>query len=212
MTLAVPIIGIIGIIAGVIFILIGKKYLKMSETPATEAQTEMLINGELPFGWIYRNKDFTDQISRESNYFRNCWIASRTKHPKEYYSALKSFVIYLEDCRSACSSMGECHLKWFQDIIADDEYIDARKSELQELEININQLSDNYTMHQNNIQGLEQKVLDCIKQHEGILQKDIYAYFDASVKDDVSEKLYFLSKLGKIERIKKGNTYILHSK
>lgn len=94
---------------------------------------EKLENGQLPFGWITRNKSFVDDIQTKYNYFLDLWLKSKTGNKQEQIGGLKSFVIFLEEAKSICESKGECHLKWFQDIIADDEYINKRKSELNDL-------------------------------------------------------------------------------
>jgi hypothetical protein len=90
-------------------------------------------DGELPWGWIYANKDFTDKIQNEFTYFFNIWVSSRSKSQKEQYEALKSFVIYMHEAKNLCQSKGECFVEWFK-IRADDDYIAKRENELKELE------------------------------------------------------------------------------
>ena len=59
----------------------------------------------------------------------------------------------------------------------------------------------------------DEAVLDAIRQHEGIIQKDFYKLYDhPQAKIVLMEKLYYMEKEGKIERIKSGNSYILKSK
>ncbi len=89
--------------------------------------------GELPFGWVTRNKAFTEKIQSEYSYFMNLWLDSRSKSPVEQYSALKSFVLYLEDAERLCKSKGECFEFWFYEILASREYIPKRKTELETL-------------------------------------------------------------------------------
>ena len=89
--------------------------------------------GELPFGWIYRNKNFVDKINTEYSYFLDTWVESRSKSPKEQYPALKSFVLYLEDAEKLCKSKGECFEFWFNEILTSPGYLDERKKELEEL-------------------------------------------------------------------------------
>ena len=95
---------------------------------------EKLENGQLPWGWITRNKDFTDDLQEKNKYFMNLWLNSRKGNQKEQIEGLKSFILFLEDSKALCESKGECHLKWFQDIIADDDYINKRKMELEGLQ------------------------------------------------------------------------------
>lgn len=94
---------------------------------------EHLENGELPWGWVTRNKEFCDGINCEYSHFLNAWVQSRNKTPTEHYSALKSFVIYLEDVEKLCKSKGECFDFWFHEILTSKGYMEKRKTELEEL-------------------------------------------------------------------------------
>lgn len=89
--------------------------------------------GELPWGWVTRNKAFTEKIQSEYSYFLNVWLDSRKKAPMEQYSALKSFVMYLEDAERLCKSKGECFEWWFYNDLVSKEYIQKRKTELNSL-------------------------------------------------------------------------------
>lgn len=114
---------------------------KKKETPP-KAPVEVLEhldeNGELPFGWVYRNKDFVDKINNEFSCFLNMWLDSRSKSPKEQYAALKSFVLYLEDVEKLCKSKGECFEFWFNEILTSKNYIEQRKTDLEKLFKKIN--------------------------------------------------------------------------
>ncbi len=100
---------------------------------STAPTQERLENGELPWGWVTRNKAFCDKINGEYSHFLDAWLQSRRKTHIEQYSALKSFVLYLEDAEKLCGSKGECFDFWFHEIIAPKEYIEKRKKELEEL-------------------------------------------------------------------------------
>ena len=114
----------------------GKTSQVEAQTPPNAGDTSptdfehLTKEGDLPFGWIYRNKEFTDKIQSEYSYFLNLWLDSRSGSPKEQYAALKSFVLYLEDAEKICISKGECFEFWFYEIIASADYIDKRKNEL----------------------------------------------------------------------------------
>ena len=97
--------------------------------------------GELPWGWVSRNKDFTDRIQAEFSHFMNNWINTRGKSvdPMAKYEALKSFVLYLEDAEKLCISKGECFEFWFCEILTSKDYIQKRKNELEELTANLKQ-------------------------------------------------------------------------
>ena len=58
--------------------------------------------------------------------------------------------------------------------------------------------------------GIDKKIIDVIKNNDGILQKDIYAHFNPIIKNDLQSHLYLLAKEGKIKRVKQGSTYALH--
>ena len=117
--------------------LFGKK--KTSETVhkvvKPEPNLEYLENGELPWGWLYRNKEFVDNIQKEYTYFLERWIASREKTPKEQYAALKSFVLFMEDVEKLCKSKGECFEFWFNEILTGKGYLEKRRKELQQAEM-----------------------------------------------------------------------------
>ena len=98
-------------------------------------------DGELPWGWHTHTKDFTDKIKNEYSYFLNMYIESRTKSPQEKYSALKSFVLYLEDAEKLCKSKGECFEFWFYEILTSRNYIPKLKEELNRLVANMGALN-----------------------------------------------------------------------
>lgn len=100
----------------------------------TESKPERLTaEGELPLGWLYRNKAFIDKLNGEYTYFLDMWIDSRRLPELDQYAALKSFVLFLEDAETLCKSKGECFELWFYDILASKEYIAKRKAELHAL-------------------------------------------------------------------------------
>ena len=124
---------------------------------ATKAETNsfgercdrLTPNGELPWGWVTRNKEFCDRINGEFSHFLDAWMESRHKSPKEQYSALKSFVLYLEDVEKLCKSKGECFDFWFHEILTSKGYTEKRKEELEELTANIDELQAKYDKRNN---------------------------------------------------------------
>lgn len=89
---------------------------------------------DLPWGWISQNKVFVEKIQNEYSNFLNDWLNSRKKSPKEHYSVLKSFIIYLEDVERLCKSKGECFEFWYYEILTSRDYLKKRKQDLQRLE------------------------------------------------------------------------------
>ena len=104
--------------------------------------------GELPFGWVYHKREFTNKIHDEYTYFLNMWLDARKKSPKELYSALKSLIIYLEDAEKLCKTKGECFEYWFYHILISPDYIDKRKAELEKLSANLDKLEEKYIQKQ----------------------------------------------------------------
>lgn len=168
--------------------------------------------GELPWGWHTHTKEFTNKINNEYSYFLNRWLESRTKSPLEQYSALKSFVVYLEDTERICKSKGECFEFWFYEILTSKDYIEKRKMELGKLTTNFDEIQSNYIKRNKEVSNLDERVIKTLKEHPNILQTDFIKLFDPIVQPDVREKLYWLDKSGKLERTKSGRSYVLHYK
>lgn len=98
-----------------------------------ERHDRLTPDGELPWGWVTRNKEFCDRINGEYTHFLNAWLQARSKSPNEQFSALKSFVVYLEDAEKLCKAKGECFDFWFHEILTGKGYVEQRKKELEEL-------------------------------------------------------------------------------
>ena len=166
----------------------------------------------LPYGWFTLNREFTEQIKAEYTYFLNKWLENRNAAPLRKHETLESFVVYLTDVQKVCYSKSECHAFWFNGNIASPEYIEERTAELNELKTNFAEIEAAYKKHEKELAGLNERVMEKIRQNEGILQADLVKMFDASVKSDISEMIYQWSQEGKIDRIKSGRSYTLHSK
>lgn len=167
-------------------------------------------DGELPWGWHTHAKDFTDRIGSEYSYFFALWLESKNKSPLEHYSALKSFVMYLDDAEQLCKTTGECHEFWFYNCIASKEYIEKRKIELEELTANFDKSYADFEKREALLSDLDTRIIKMLKDNPGILQSDFSKMFDTLIQNDVKEKLYFMAKSGELERIKSGRSYILH--
>ena len=118
---------------GLFDLLKNKKNIDVPSKPEDDL-THLTSEGELPFGWIYKNKDFIEKTNNEYSHFLNMWLDSRSKSPKEQYAALKSFVLYLEDVEKLCKSKGECFEFWFYEILTTPDYIQKRKKELEKFQ------------------------------------------------------------------------------
>ena len=168
--------------------------------------------GELPWGWIYRNKEFTDQITAEYSHFLDFWLSSKHAAPKTQYEGLKSFVMYLEDAEKLCISKGECFEWWFYNIIASKDYIQTRREELNELQTNFDAIEKQFNKKVAELSYLDERLIPALEANQGILQSDFVKMFDPIIHNEVKEKLYFLDKEGKLQRTKSGRSYILNYK
>lgn len=188
--------------------------------PVTVATEEKLTKeGDLPLGWVTRNKDFTDKIQKEYTYFLNKWVNSRNAAPKERYESLKSFVLYLKDLEKLCQQKGECFAFWYKEILTGPNYLEKREKELKQLEQNFDAEVENYKNVQEELQykemripQLKPEVISKLKENPGILQSDFWKMFDVKDKDAVSDIVYGLVKAQKIEREKSGRSFKLFYK
>ena len=178
---------------------------KSSSKPVVDLE-HLTAEGELPWGWMLHNREFTGKIGGEYTHFLNTWLDARKKSPKELYSALKSFILYLEDAERLCKSKGEHFEYWYYNILTAPDYLKKRKNELKELTENLDELQEVYEKKQN----LFPAVIELLKSNDGILQSEFKQLFDEPFQNEVSNILYNLHKEGKLERIKEGRTYILH--
>ena len=88
-------------------------------------------DGELPWMWYSVNKELLEKLNTEHSYFLNLWLDARNKSPRELYSALKSFVMYLEDVQKLCKQKDECFEFWFRHILTAEGYTEKRKEDLE---------------------------------------------------------------------------------
>ena len=177
-----------------------------------ERYDRLTVDGELPFGWIYQNREFTDKIQSEYSYFLNMWLDSKNKSPKEQYNALKSYAMYIEDVEKLCKSKGECFEFWFREILTYKGCSEKIRNELEELTANLDELQMNYDKRNNLLSDLDNRIIEILIDNPGVLQSDFVKMFDPLVHNDVREKLYFWEKAGKLERTKAGRSYVLHYK
>lgn len=187
------------------------KSLKPLATPDNNLN-RLTKEGELPWGWVVRNSEFTGKIGGEFSHFLNKWLDSRNKSPKELYSALKSLIIYLENAEKLCKAKGECYEFWFYEHLISRDYIEKRKAELKELSENLDNLSLNYEKRVANLVNIDAQIVKKLKENPNILQSNFVKLFDSTVQSDVREKLYWMEKDGYLERIKSGRSYLLKYK
>lgn len=107
--------------------------LKRDKQVKNELKQEHLEDGNLPWGWVTRNRTFTDKIQNEYTGYLDKWVKLRGKKNQDEYTALEELIKYLEDAEKLCKAKGECFEFWFHEILITPDYIQKRKAELEEL-------------------------------------------------------------------------------
>lgn len=173
----------------------------------SEPIPDHLVDGDLPWGWIYANREFTAKIESEYKYFLQDWTALRQGEPIKHYGALKSFVTYMNDAKKLCYSKGECFAFWFSETIASDDYIKTRTKELEKLEKN-RTLFQKIWEHMNSpIMELDYDIAIILNKKNGILQSDFVKTFKPYMQQEVRYRLGVLETNGIITRTKNGRSY-----
>ncbi len=165
-------------------------------------------DGELPWGWIYANRDFTDKIKAEYEHFSTRVYEAKKRGVEEHQVALKDLLQYREDVRQLCASKGECFAKWASDFINIPKVWEAEKEELRNIEEN----KDGITKQENTLKNLRKDLSSIIESEPGVVQSDLYKRFDPSLKGAISNELYQLETRGSIIREKSGRSYKLYKK
>lgn len=169
-------------------------------------------DGELPFGWVAHNSDFTGKMENEFSHFRNNWVSSQNDVKKEY-ATLKSLIQYMKDVQALCDSKGECFSFWCSEYLIGKEFLEKRKTELQYIENNMDELLEkekfDKAFKENLLPHLREDLLKIIEDNPGILQTDVYKMFEPEAKDHLSSELYFMAKENLIHREKQGRSYAL---
>lgn len=174
-------------------------------------------DGELPWGWHTANKDFTDKIHAEYSILLHSWIqAKESRNPLAEHETLHSFLNYMIAVKELCENKDECFAFWCNNVLIGIGVIEKRKKELADLELNMATRLQEYEAFKKaevfKKSLTDEMLIDTIKENPNIMQKDFYKLYDAEFKSVINEKLYFMAKEGKIERIKSGNSYILKIK
>lgn len=135
-------------------------------------------------------------------------------------AVLSELIKEFYELKDYCETLGEEYGDYFSKTwehchnsrCSDFCYITRYEEQLAQLRENYESLKAKDERYLQNIKDLKPRVIACICENPGILQAELYKQFDETVKPDIQEMLYFLSKDGFIIRQKKGNTYELHLK
>lgn len=173
-----------------------------------EDLTHLTADGELPWGWISANRNFTDKIEAEYRYFADRFYEEKKKGISAEYSALKSLVLYMEDAKKLCASKGECFAKWAEISVAHPETLADYKQRIAYIEENI----DSLFRTEKALKKLNAEIVEIIRSEPGVIQSDIYKRFDPSMKNHISNELYQMEAHNVIIREKSGRSYKLYIK
>lgn len=187
--------------------------IKDALTTKKETLDHLGEDGELPWGWAYHYKDFTEAADKEVKFFYDEYYKHRYGDPRKKYAAIKSLLLYFDDAKKVYAKKGECFLFWFENWWATEDEVKRLTEELKYLEEHMDELEKEYKRQQyiNNIliPDIKIKAIQIIKDNPGILQTEVYGHFEAKHKTFVQDALYQLAKEGKITREKQGRTYKL---
>lgn len=164
--------------------------------------------GELPYGWIYENREFTSKAEKEHNFLLDEYFKAKNKGVLKEYAAVKSLVLHMEDIRRICASKGECFLEWSTFVVANPHDLAHFKERQSYIEDHIVELERTEKL----IKKLRSDLTKIIRKEPGILQTDIYKRYDPEIKPHISEVLYVMANEGIITRTKSGRTYSLRIK
>lgn len=163
-----------------------------------------------PSGWYYENRQFIKEIENLYDYFLNEYISAKKQEKgiRAVRSALKSFIVYMEDVERICASKGEYFVEWSKLSICNETSMESYRNDLKKIEDNLEELIEK----ENLIKWLKPELLKIVQEEPGIYQPDIYKRFDATLKPEVSNQLYLLYAKGLITREKSGRSYKLYPK
>ena len=85
-------------------------------------------------------------------------------------------------------------------------------SSYNELVKNFAEVQKQYEERKIELLSIDLKIIQALKENQGILQSDFVKTFNPVVQNDVKDKLYHLEKSGKLQRTKSGRSYILNYK
>jgi hypothetical protein len=171
---------------------------------------KLTADGQIPYGWFYANREFTKEVQSHYDYFLNEYINAKKEEKgiRAVRSALKSFIVYMEDVERICASKGECFVEWSKLSICNPTAMESYRNDLKEIEDNLEELIEK----ENLIKWLKSELLKIVQEEPGVYQPDIYKRFDVELKPEVSNQLYLLYAKGLITREKSGRSYKLYTK
>lgn len=175
---------------------------------------DKLVDGDLPWGWENAKQSFIKP--RDNKLYDLSIRASKAENIDEEIKLLKEFIAFFKEYENECSEKGECYQKYFLDMHIKQpnrprySWLKDKKERLKYLEENYKKIKDESKIKEEQCKDLSEKLIQIISNNPGILQSDIYKQFHEVIRDEVSSKLYFWNKSGKIIREKSGRTYKIY--
>lgn len=170
--------------------------------------THLTKDGELPWGWLYANKAFTDEIKTTYEYFSTRVNEAQKEGVTAHHAALKDLLQFREDVQRLCSSKGECFVKWASIHINSPSVWDAEKEKLRYIEEHMTEL----VAQEKLLKSLRKDLVSIIQNEPGVVQSDLYKRYDPSLKGAISNELYQMETNDSIIREKSGRSYKLYMK
>ena len=183
-------------------------FLKKPTNSSGERLDRLTPEGELPWGWHYANREFTERLEQDYMLLSDSLSAAKRQGVLQKYAALKSLVVFMEDAGKLCRSKGECFEKWSLIIVSNPVVLEENKTELRYMAANMDALLKTEKV----LTKLKAELKDIIRKEPGIVQSELYKRFDPSVKNHISNELYQMEIHNVVVREKSGRSYKLYMK
>lgn len=174
-------------------------------------------DGELPWGWYSKNEPI---YKLYENKIVQLAVDLKPLKGYERIAQLENLIASYYEYKEFCYRQNECFQKYFSDTwehcfnsrYDDFEYITPYIKELAQLKSSEATLNKEHERRMVALDNLDERILDALCEHDGILQSDFVKLFDYTVHAEVRDKLYHMTQEGHLERVKSGRSYILHIK
>lgn len=169
---------------------------------------------KLPFGWYTKNEAFIKP--RDARLYELSKAAYTSNTIDEEKNNIKTYLLYFDEYKNECKAQGKNFEIYFNQMhMKYDEKKYNRPNQkfeerLKEIEENYDILIQEEVERRLALQSIDDDLMNAIRNNPGIIQSELIKKFPECVKSDVSEKLYFWAKEGKIRREKSGRSYSLY--
>lgn len=185
-----------------------------SDSASTINELPKNVKVELPFGWYYHNREFTEP--RDKNLAELQERSFGNHSIDERIAALKELMSFYKEYQAECISKGIYFEKYFNDMhgqmnCKSKDVIAEWQSRLDDMEASYLDTKEAEDILAKEGPMLKENVYKLIQENPGIYQKDITNYFHASLSSLVLTHLYELTKEGKVRKEKEGKCNKLYA-